>query len=283
MLQEIEQRGELENTLVVVTSDNGMPFPRVKGQGYDHSNHLPLAMRWGDRIANPGRAIDDFVSFIDIAPTFLDASRIDWKDTGMASFAGRSLMDIVESNDDGIIDPTRDRVLIGKEKHDIGRPGNVGYPIRGIVTERFLYLKNFKPERWPVGNPETGYLNCDGSPTKTQILELRSNPESAHFWQLSFGKRPPEEFYDLQADPDCMNNLANDPAFEANIAVLRERMLEELEQQGDPRLVGDNPDIFDTYPIFKEKWENFYERFLAGQAEDPAWANRSDVDTSIVD
>jgi len=71
MLNSLETRGLLDDTLVVVTADNGMPFPRVKGQVYDYSNHLPLAMMWRNGIQSPGRQADNYVSIIDHAPTLL--------------------------------------------------------------------------------------------------------------------------------------------------------------------------------------------------------------------
>ena len=78
MLEELESRGQLDNTLVVVTADNGMPFPRIKGQEYELSNHLPLAVMWPKGITSPGRTIDDYVSFIDFAPTFVEAAGLTW-------------------------------------------------------------------------------------------------------------------------------------------------------------------------------------------------------------
>jgi N-sulfoglucosamine sulfohydrolase len=104
--------------------------------------------------------------------------------------------------------PERDHVLIGKERTDVGRPHNWGYPIRGIVTASHLYLRNYEPTRWPAGNPETGYLDTDGSPTKTLILELGRQNRADHFWQLNFGMRPAEELYDVRTDTDCVHNLA---------------------------------------------------------------------------
>ena len=77
MLEILEKRGELENTIVIVTADNGMPFPRAKGQVYELSNHVPLAIMWGKGIKNPGRKIFDFISFIDFAPTLLEAAGIE--------------------------------------------------------------------------------------------------------------------------------------------------------------------------------------------------------------
>ena len=171
MISELEQRGLLDNTLIVVTSDHGMPFPRVKGYAYHDSNHVPLAVRWPGRIRNPGRVIDDFVDFSDIAPTILDAAGIDPQDSGMQPITGRTWRPIFTSEQAGQVVAERDHVLIGKERTDVGRPHDWGYPIRGIATREFLYLRNYEPTRWPAGNPETGYLDTDGSPTKTVILE----------------------------------------------------------------------------------------------------------------
>lgn len=100
--------------------------------------------------------------------------------------------------------------MIGKERHDVGRPNDQGYPIRGIIKGDFLYLMNFETDRWPAGNPETGYLNVDGSPTKTQVLQSRRLDETADLWYLSFGKRMGEELYNIHVDRECMTNLIND-------------------------------------------------------------------------
>jgi N-sulfoglucosamine sulfohydrolase len=128
----------------------------------------------------------------------------------------------------------RDFILIGKERHDLGRPDDKGYPIRGIVTDEYLYLVNYYPERWPAGNPETGYMNCDGSPTKTWILnDRRANGES-WYWDMNFGKRPSEELYDLNSDPLCLVNLADDPSYRQKKNELLDKMTSELKAQGDP-------------------------------------------------
>ena len=156
MLETLETSGALSNTVVIVTSDNGMPFPRVKSQSYHDSHHLPLAIMWPQGIRTPGRVIDDYVSFIDFAPTIIELANLRWKQTGMAPPAGRSLKNLLLSRNDGRINSSRDHVLIGKERHDVGRPNDWGYPIRGIIKNETLYLQNFEPSRWPAGNPETG-------------------------------------------------------------------------------------------------------------------------------
>jgi arylsulfatase A-like enzyme len=282
MLDTLEDRNLLENTLVVVTADNGMPFPRIKGQKYEYSNHLPLVMMWPAGITKPGRTIDDYISFIDFAPTFLEIAGIRADDSGMAPIAGRSLTGIFQSEKNGQVNPDWNYVLIGKERHDVGRPNDEGYPVRGIVRDGWLYLKNFKPDRWPVGNPETGYLNCDGSPTKTRILELRRSGISLAFWNSNFGKRPAEELYHIAEDPDCISNLAEDGARNELKESLARQMEEELRKQEDPRILGKG-DIFDNYPFAWDSWEGFYERMMAGEKIRTGWVNEGDFEKEPVE
>ncbi len=280
MLDLLEERKLLDNTLVVVTADNGMPFPHVKGQEYEYSNHLPLAIMWKDGIQNPRRHVDDFVSFIDFAPTFLELAGLDAAQGGMAPIAGRSLTEIFRSGKSGRCVPDRDHVLIGKERHDVGRPNDVGYPIRGIVKGGYLYLYNFDPERWPAGNPETGYLNCDGSPTKTECIKARQSSETQRYWAWSFGKRPQEELYDIREDPECVNNLADDSKLQPAKDALRDQLFRELREQGDPRMEGKG-DVFDEYPYADKKTQHFYERYMSGELDKRAagWVNPSDFES----
>lgn len=275
MLKSLEVRGQLDNTIVIVTADNGMPFPRVKGQEYEMSNHLPLAIMWKNGIAKPGRFINDLVSFVDFAPTIIEAAGVEWEATGMAATPGRSLMPVFR---DAQQKSHRDVVVFGKERHDIGRPEDQGYPMRGIVDGEYIYLKNYEPNRWPAGNPETGYLNCDGSPTKTEILNARRyETDIASRWQLAFGKRPREELYRLKDDKYCMNNLAANPTYEKIRSRLEARLLERLRQQKDPRIKGP-ADYFERLPYADKKGNGFYSRFMAGEQLNAGWVNTSDFE-----
>src|SRR5690554_640096 len=247
MLEHLELIGELENTIVVVTADNGMPFPRIKGQVYEYSNHLPLAIMWSKGIQKPGRIINDFISFIDFAPTFLELAGVTAEQTGMQPINGKSLTGYFSQDKQGIVFPERDHVLVGKERHDVGRPNDEGYPVRGIFKNDYLYLRNYEPERWPKGNPETGYLNCDGSPTKTYILDSRRKKGIMEFWELNFGKRPEEELYHIGNDPYCMDNLATDESFSALKTEMEQELVKRLREEGDPRITG-NGHVFDKYP-----------------------------------
>lgn len=280
MLDILEKKGKLDNTIVIVTADNGMPFPRVKGQAYEYSNHIPLAVMWGKGVKNPGRDIHDYVSFIDVAPTILEAAGISSEKSGMKKLQGRSFMNILQSSKKGWVDTERKFVLIGKERNDVGRPGDKGYPVRGIIMDGFLYLTNYKPERWPSGNPETGYLDCDGSPTKSLVLNLYRNRISSDYYRMDFAMRPEEELYMLSEDPDCIKNLINDAGYNPVKRKLHEEMYLELLQQEDPRMYNKG-DIFDSYPYSKESVRNFYERYFKGEIprKNAAWVDSTDFET----
>ena len=279
MLEILEKRGELENTIVIVTADNGMPFPRAKGNVYEYSNHIPLAIMWGKGIKNPGRKIFDYISFIDFAPTLLDVAAIEPSATGMKETEGKSFADIFSSSRKGYVSKERNRVIIGRERNDVGRPGDAGYPVRGIIEDGYLFLSNSNPERWPAGNPETGYLDCDGSPTKTFILTMRRAGISLDYWKLNFGKRSDEELYDLGKDPECINNLAGNAAYNPMKRKLHDQLYLDLLEQDDPRAYGKG-DLFDKYPYADESLRNFYARFMSGELtrNSAAWVDSTDFE-----
>jgi arylsulfatase A-like enzyme len=252
-LQKLEELGELENTLVVVTSDHGEPFPRVKGQIYERGFHIPLAVRWGAKVPG-GRVVDDFINVRDFAPTFLEAAGVQLPDT----VTGRSFLGVLTSGKSGVVDTTRNVMLTGKERHDLGRPNDWGYPARAIRTREFLYVRNFEPERWPVGNPETGYRNADDGLTKSILLSGFDR-----YYQLSFGKRAAEELYDIQADPDCVNNLATDLKYAKVKRELQSRMFDMLKEEGDPRMLG-RTDFFDTIQYHGPR-KHAYDTWLKNQ------------------
>lgn len=243
----LEETGELDNTIVIVTSDHGMPFPRIKGQIYEEGVHIPLVVRWGDRI-KPGRIVNDFVNLPDIAPTIMEAAGLKLHD----QMTGKSFLDLLVSNESGWLDSTRTFSLLGKERHDIGRDDGdkiaVGYPVRAIRTKDYLYVRNYEPQRWPAGNPEYGYKNSDDGPTEDYLVSVSGDSSHPDFkyYELSFSFRPREELYDMQSDRACMNNLANSPRLVETKQYLADKLQRELVKQQDPRALG-NGAIFDTY------------------------------------
>jgi N-sulfoglucosamine sulfohydrolase len=177
-----------------------------------------------------------------------------------AQMVGRSFLPVLRSDKSGQVDPARDTIVVAKERHDIGRPNDWGYPVRAIRTKEFLYVRNFFPDRWPAGNPETDYGNVDGSPSKEIIKAL-----GGHYYDLSLGKRAAEELYDLRRDPHGVNNLAGDPAFAAKMKELSERMFAQLRAEQDPRALG-NGAIFDTYKYVGARGKG-YETWVKKQEE----------------
>ena len=245
-LELLKEKGLLENTIIIATSDHGMAFPHIKGQLYNEAFQVPFAVRWGDKI-KPGRVVEDYINFPDLAPTLLEIAGVKRHN----QMTGQSFLDLLLSEKSGKLNKNRSFALVGKERHDLGRTDgeqlSVGYPIRGIRNDNYLYLKNFKPNRWPVGNPEYDYMNCDDSPTKKYLTTLNPTSPEYPYYSMSFGKRTDEELYNLIKDPDCTVNLALNPDFLKIRTDLSKQMTKELTNQKDPRILGDG-DIFDYYP-----------------------------------
>ncbi len=249
----LEKNGQLDNTIIFMTGDHGLPFPRSKSNLYDTGARVGLALRWGAKVAG-GRTVDDFVSLTDIAPTFLEAAGVKVP----ADMTGRSLVNIFESKKSGQVEPGRGFVLTGKERHVPGqeKPDMGGYPCRAIRTHQFLYIRNFKPERWPAGTPHyekasisrAWLADCDNGPTKTYMVNNRD--KDAHhrkLYELSFGKRPADELYDLSKDTHQLNNVAGEAAYAGRVKEMSAQLMKELAKSGDPRAKGGG-DEFDRYP-----------------------------------
>lgn len=254
----LEASGEADRTLVIITSDHGMPFPRVKGQIYEDGFHLPLVMRW-PAVIKPGRVVEDFINVRDFAPTYLELAGLPKHE----QMSGASIVPILRSPKSGWVDESRNVMLVGKERHDLGRPYDWGYPVRAIRTPEFLYIHNYMSERWPAGNPETDFGNCDPSPTKELLKAM-----GGEFYDISFGKRPPDALYKLTDDPECLRNLAGDPFYQYTMQKLRDQMLALLTAEQDPRALG-NGAIFDTYKYVSGRTKG-YDTWLSKQTFEPA-------------
>lgn len=258
MIDFLREKGELDNTIVVVTADNGMPFPYAKANLQEYGTHVPLAICWGKKISGQ-KVVDELVGLIDLAPTFLEIAGV----KNVPQMTGKSLTPIL-SGPKGVLENFRDYVLTGRERHTHARPDNVGYPARAIRTKDYLFILNFKPDRWPAGDPAPdsankvksaddekslwpGYHDIDNSPTKLMLIENRNKyPE---YFRLGYEKRPSEELYNIRKDPACLKNLASDQAFQRVKTELKKILESDLKAQGDPRMTGKG-DVFDSYPRF---------------------------------
>lgn len=249
-IQLLEEIGELENTIIVMTGDHGMPFPRCKSNLYDMGVRVPLAIRWGDRVKG-NRQVKDFISLTDLAVTFLDVAGVNIPE----QMTGQSLKPMLLSEKEGWIEPKRDNVIFGKERHTPGQlaPSIEGYPSRGIRTEQYLYIRNIDPERWPAGVPDgsthpmNSFPDCDNGPTKTFLIDHAVDPNYRNYFDWSFAKRPAEELYDIKEDPDQINNLSDNPAYDNVKKGLAEKLNTLLKVSKDPRIIGGG-EKFDEYP-----------------------------------
>ena len=238
LLEEIEARGQLESTLVLLSGDHGMPgIPSGKATLYDGGTHVALTARVPG--ARPGRVIDDFVSLADLAPTFVEVAGGE----PLPGIDGRSLLAHLRAPQGGQVDPARDHVIFGLERHvDVAREGFLPYPRRALRTADYLYVRNFAPDRRPMGIPPgdhgiPAFADMDPGPTKSWLLA--NEDASPGHYERAFGKRPAEELYDLGRDPDQLDNVAAEPAYAQVRAALAGQLIEELEAAGDPRVIGD--------------------------------------------
>lgn len=260
----LEETGELEKTLIIVTSDNGMAFPRAKANLYEDGIHVPLAIRWGEQVTG-GRVVSDLVSLIDVMPTVLDATGVEHP--GEYEMTGMSLLEILRSDKEGIVDVSRDAVLSGRERHSSSRWNNMGYPQRAIRTHQYLYIRNFAPERWPAGSPRriengtltpmhSGYHDIDAAPTLEVLTNRADDPYFNRYLYLAVDKRPAEELYNIENDPGCIINLALNAEYDNITERLRNRLSEMLEKSGDPVVTG-NPDVWESYPRLRGPMREF--------------------------
>jgi len=262
LLKKLEETKQLDNTLIVISGDHGAPgFPGGKCNLYDFGTGVALVAKLPGQ--KPGRVIDDPVSLIDLCPTFLEVGGAKLPD----GLNGRSLLPVLKSDKSGQVDPERTWVITGRERHvGVARAGNLPYPMRALRTPEFLYIRNFKPDRMPMGDglgitadkaPDDGALSgdtrvafadMDASPTKAWLVKHRNDPEWQWHYNYAFGKRPGEELYDLSKDPDQVKNAAADPAYADAKAKMAERLSKILKDAGDPRM-ADGECVYDLPPF----------------------------------
>jgi uncharacterized sulfatase len=241
LLKTLDQAGLAQNTLVVMTSDNGMPFPRAKANLYDYGTHMPLVVRWPARVQG-GRKVGEFVSFTDFAPTFLEAAGL----AAPQEMSGRSFLHLLTGAPAPADAPRRDHVFVERERHADGRGGTLSYPMRAIRTADYLYIRNLEPDRWPACDPPA-YRDIDGSPTKAFLLAHRDDPQVAPLFRLACAKRPAEELYDMKKDPGELHNVADRPEHADAKKDLRARLDRWMAAAADPRATGGGQQ-FDRYP-----------------------------------
>jgi uncharacterized sulfatase len=238
VLKILEDRGELANTLLIVTADNGTQVLRSKTNVHDWGVHVPLAMMWPARVP-AGRRVDDFVNFADLAPTMLEAAGLPVP----ASMSGRSLLKVLTSSASGRVDPARSWTTAGIEWH--GEDEKTSLAARMIRDERYQYIVNYsKTPRRAVAPakqlPDSAYAATAATGDEIDLVTKHPNhPAVRKFTALFVHPRPREELYDCEADPWELNNLAASPAHAAVKARLKAQLEAYQRQTKDPRITGE--------------------------------------------
>lgn len=269
ILNYLQEIGELDNTIVIVTADNGMPFPRAKACNYEYGVHVPLAISYPKSFPT-NRVSSDLVSFVDIAPTILELAGV--TEEGMLPITGKSLVNLLKSQESGKIDKSRNHIFSGRERHSYSRWNNLGFPQRAIRSGDHLLVWNMNPNLWPAGDLQAvkpnsegelyplygiddngtyrsgwAFTDIDDSPSKSFLIENHNNEDIKDFFNLAFGKVPEFELYNVKEDPYCLENVYGKYEYIRLGNKLRKILLEELERTDDPRIVGPDKDVFDSY------------------------------------
>ncbi len=216
ILKALDESGLADQTLVVFLSDNGMSFPYAKANCYLNSNLTPLIVRWPKMISEGSCDSVHLVSGVDLMPTFLDILKLPRPE----DLQGRSFS----------------RLLLGKKQS--GRDyaftefhknfGKDSFPMRAVLSKKFCYIANY----WSDGKTIFKNESKGGLSFPAMMDAGKADPAiqaRVDFYNL----RTKEEFYNLEEDPDALNNLAYDPAMKKEIVKLRKILTKHLKRTGD--------------------------------------------------
>jgi len=218
VMQALDESGRAEDTIVAFISDNGIAVPFAKCNTWFHSSRTPFLVRWPGRV-KPG-SLDDahFVSAVDLKPTFLEVAGV----AGPERLDGRSFAPLLQGK------PQKGRDFMFTQIDS--KAGGDGVPMRCVQDARFGYIYNpFSDGRHVYRN------NNEGRTFAAMAAAAETDPAIAARVQL-FRMRVPEEFYDLEKDPDCLNNLIGKAEFQDEVARYRRRLESWMKRTGDPML-----------------------------------------------
>lgn len=201
-MEALKREGLQDDTVVFFITDNGRPFPRCKTSVYDSGIQSPLLVCWPGRVA-PGSECASLVSSVDLAPTILELAGL----TSPSEFQGRSFARLLEKPEETI----REKVFAEHNWHDFAACE------RAVRTKQFKYIRNFWPDL-----PGTPPIDAARGKTYEEMRRLRDAGQLPPEQMGCFlAPRPAEELYDVQADPQELKNLAEDPKYADTLKDLR--------------------------------------------------------------
>lgn len=220
VLAELRKSGHYDDTLIIYISDNGIPFTGAKTNLYDPGIRLPLIVRSPEQ-KKRGVVSDAMVSWIDLVPTILDWTQVTWGDVGANyNLPGRSFLDMLsETHAEGW-----DEVYASHVFHEV----QMYYPMRVVRTRTHKLILN-------VAHPLTFPLASDlyASPTWQYALK---HPETRFGKKTmeQFLHRPKWELFDLDKDPEEVNNVTDDPDYAEVLEDLKVKLKLFQQRSSDP-------------------------------------------------
>lgn len=213
-IDELERRGQRDNTLVIFLSDNGAPFPRAKGTVYDAGVRTPLIMNWPEKI-EAGSRFEGLTSVVDLSPTLLELTGHRVPD----QMQGESILPVLFDQ----TLPGREYVFSERNWHDCDEH------IRSMRTERYRVVRNAYIDL-PHGTP----ADLGGSPSFRDLIQRKKEGSLTHAQSRLFQvPRPRIELYDLQKDPWEVHNVAADSAYWQKARELAQRLDQWIHETGD--------------------------------------------------
>lgn len=228
LIDELEKAGLLAETIIIFYSDNGGPWPRGKRELYDSGLQVPMIIRFPDK-KHAGTEVNDLISFVDIPATILSL-------TGIAPpnyMQGRAFWGQFKS-------PPRQYIFAARDRMDSA------YDVRRAVRDRrFKYIRNYRPE---IGCYQDIEFRKNLASMR-ELLRLRDAGQLNQAQSYWFRKtKAPEELYDLTTDPYELNNLADEPGYQAELIRLRTIHEQWLAEIGDDPLRSEKELVWSKWP-----------------------------------
>ena len=244
-MQALDESGFSENTLVLFITDNGMAVPFAKCNTWFHSSHSPLLVRWPGKVKAHSQNEHDFVSIVDFFPTFVEATGA----KAPKALDGRSLLSLFKGDSQS----GRDHVFTQIDS----KAGGAAVPMRAIHDAKFGYIYN------PFSDGKYWYRNNNEGKTMAAMNEAAKTDSQIAARVDLFRYRVPEEFYNLELDPNCLHNVIDEPKYADQVKLMKEMLESNLKKTTDPMLKAfknmDNRKVVDqvlvaTYGEQKTIW-----------------------------
>lgn len=235
VLKTLEETGKAQNTLVMLSTEQGWQFSAGKWTNWDLGVHTGLIARWPGKI-EPGTETEALVQFADVTPTFIDV--VGGKE--IPALSGNSFLDVLL----GEREDHREFVYCMHNNVPEGTP----YPIRTVISENYHYIRNLLPDSTYFEKHLEGAAHGEGWWNKWKAKAETSAREN--YLVQRFYHRPAEEFYAVETDQEQFNNLAGNSIFDRELDKHRQALDAWMKEQDDPGAPVDTREAYE-----KRYWE----------------------------